>query len=1431
MKYLKKLKKSLGFILVSAFILSMFIIPQTANADLCGELSKSTGGFFSCSDAGETTFTQFQGGLKAPSTEGYDPSLVQQTNLRDYVVNIVNFVLGFLGLVAVIIVIYGGFVYVTAAGSEEKTGKGKKSIMYAMIGIVIILISYALVNTVIKGVGKGTDKADTTIEDTTTLQGAAGTGLTGDQTKAIQRLFYVAATKVEKAAKDIAIGYQHYVDTYDLLTKLSNIPPVSSAQQLSVYFNDVNRALDNLISTSGQLSRTAQAAKNAQNYIDEFLQKSQAQLEDEWTTWYGADKSAELQKSIENYFTQAGGEYESMWTANEMDFTSTIQKVIDDLEELKNDVESSGLVTTAETEFGTVYERAKTALETLKPTAFNPATNAVVVDALEALSEFHTVVLNIKFVAAIIATDVDAGNAPLIVNMDALNSMRPDYQSIKEEEIIWDFGDGNKAEGKFATSHVYKKTGTYIITLSVKGDSLKNIASGKAYQEIKVNPPASQINLKVSIGDRDLGYLSYYQDGYLVIDKNRLNVTLTEARDQGIIFDASESRGGFQSEQDQPAGETYIQTIQWSFGDGSDRVMGEMVAEDVQTHYYGDPGTYSVVLEITDSRGVKDRKIFEVVVDSPAARIDVSPSTKTKINQDVVFDAGRSTTDGGQITGYSWEIHNAATDYSATENLTSFTKKFENPGVYNVTLKVTDNLDVQATDKIDLTVESEAPKAQFTYSVPDATKPHIYMLDGTQSFDPDGNIQTGNYIYKWTLSGVSRDYQFVDEKGVKDEAGATKSRTYIKFFRTGDYKVTLEVNDKNEPENPGKPAAQDLKVVSILDVAFGPTSAGGYMLNSDSEALVTLSGISENGIAYEWDFGDKTEIISGDVIGGKIQTQHTYTAAGTYDVRLTVFDRENNENSIKRRVVVGAADSPLAVITLKVNGNEIYDFSEPVEMNRKDVISVSAEKALNRDGTGRRLGYQWDFGDTQRSTQRDATHTYSDLSPAKPGYFTLTLKVLDKNDLTKTSSAKVQIAVVGQLPTLQAFTAVPQGDSLTTPVKIKLDAIGAKDPDGRIVKYLWWYYDVRDPEMTMGHTITQTPQAFVNIGTRGQEGEEINYKFNVEMTDQENYSVKASDVLEENIMPALTVINGPNDLPVAKFTVDRTSIMLGDVVNFSSSSTDPDGQIVQYIWDFEGDGFADNKPTNLSAVSHVYEKPAVNGVNVRLKVIDNNFAEAISSPVKIFVDTEAKAPVAAFKYESLLNNEVKFINNSAADTEAGVEVVSYNWDFDLSFDSNGDSIKDNDVDSKDESPTNTYEKSGVYRAKLTVEDNLGNKTSVINFVYAKNGETTGTTGTGTLGTKETSGTGTTGTTETVETGTTGTTETNGIGGTPSDMEANVLGAINQNQIPAMVVSLVLFAIVTISLYLHTVRIEKLEVELSMPGRRAGKKSAKSKSKK
>lgn len=77
-----------------------------------------------------------------------DDATSYEGSFRQAVLTIVNFFLLFLGLISVVMVIYGGFLYVTSAGGDG-TEKAKKILLYAAIGIVVILVSFALVNTLL----------------------------------------------------------------------------------------------------------------------------------------------------------------------------------------------------------------------------------------------------------------------------------------------------------------------------------------------------------------------------------------------------------------------------------------------------------------------------------------------------------------------------------------------------------------------------------------------------------------------------------------------------------------------------------------------------------------------------------------------------------------------------------------------------------------------------------------------------------------------------------------------------------------------------------------------------------------------------------------------------------------------------------------------------------------------------------------------------------------------------------------------------------------------------------------------------------------------------------------------------------------------------------------------------------------------------------
>jgi len=68
---------------------------------------------------------------------------------RVVVGRIINVVLGFLGVIAVGIILLGGFKWMTAGGNEDKVGEAKKLLGAGVIGLVIILSAWAIATFVI----------------------------------------------------------------------------------------------------------------------------------------------------------------------------------------------------------------------------------------------------------------------------------------------------------------------------------------------------------------------------------------------------------------------------------------------------------------------------------------------------------------------------------------------------------------------------------------------------------------------------------------------------------------------------------------------------------------------------------------------------------------------------------------------------------------------------------------------------------------------------------------------------------------------------------------------------------------------------------------------------------------------------------------------------------------------------------------------------------------------------------------------------------------------------------------------------------------------------------------------------------------------------------------------------------------------------------
>lgn len=71
------------------------------------------------------------------------------TDVRVTVARIIRVAMGLLGIVAVVIILIGGFTWMTAGGNEEKVGEAKKWIFAGIIGLAIILSAFAIASFVL----------------------------------------------------------------------------------------------------------------------------------------------------------------------------------------------------------------------------------------------------------------------------------------------------------------------------------------------------------------------------------------------------------------------------------------------------------------------------------------------------------------------------------------------------------------------------------------------------------------------------------------------------------------------------------------------------------------------------------------------------------------------------------------------------------------------------------------------------------------------------------------------------------------------------------------------------------------------------------------------------------------------------------------------------------------------------------------------------------------------------------------------------------------------------------------------------------------------------------------------------------------------------------------------------------------------------------
>lgn len=309
-----------------------------------------------------------------------------------------------------------------------------------------------------------------------------------------------------------------------------------------------------------------------------------------------------------------------------------------------------------------------------------------------------------------------------------------------------------------------------------------------------------------------------------------------------------------------------------------------------------------------------------------------------------------------------------------------------------------------------------------------------------------------------------------------------------------------------------------------------------------------------------------------------------------------------------------------------------------------DKLKIDVDASTSTDADGGPLAYAWDFGDGTVATGATASHVYT-----AGGTYTITLKVTDSTSLVNTLTRSVTVAP-NQAPTA-AISAT------TDHLDVALDGSASSDPDGTIASYEW---DFGDGTTGTGATTTHT------YATAGD--------FTVTLTVKDDNGATATKTR------AVTTTLAPNQDPTAAFTT-ATNLLAATVD--ATTSTDPDGTIDTYAWDF-GDGGTGSGAT----ASHTYASAGT--YTVKLTVTDNRGGTAtVTHDVTVAPN---QAPSAAFT-TSVANLAVAVDGSGSADADGTVE--SYAWDF-------GDGGTASGATS-----SHTYAAGGTYTVTLTVTDDRG----------------------------------------------------------------------------------------------------------------------------
>lgn len=732
-------------------------------------------------------------------------------------------------------------------------------------------------------------------------------------------------------------------------------------------------------------------------------------------------------------------------------------------------------------------------------------------------------------------------------------------------------------------------------------------------------------------------------------------------------------------------------TFLWNFGDGTTSTGRRAV------HKYAKQDSYTVTLLASDNSGAVWHSSFVKfpMVFNKLPVPEFSIPAVAAINEDIVFDAGKSYDPDGSIKSYFWQFGDKKQGIGKV-----LTHQYDRAGEYEITLRIEDNSNSpcsfsELTKRIKINASPVASAGQYATVSPGEK----VSFDASASKDPDGTIIS----YVWDFGDGTKG------SGIKAPHA---------YEKPGVYTATLTVTDNAGVKNSTAVDKVNTKVnaspkaKTVLDF----TVAEGELFSLDGSESTDPDGFITD---FEWDFGDGTT-------GKGEKVSHYFDKYGKYKVRLKVYDETATQNNW---------DTTSLVVTVN---------RQPKALAGKNVIVtqsvVKLDALSSQDQDGKIQKFQWDFDDGKTSDKPVTEHVFE-----KPGAYKVKLKVEDNAGAENSAASDEIEVVINKKPVAKAGNnrLIAPGDMTT------LDATGSYDLDGAIANYTWTISDGRSftepkkkisfdkpgiyrvqlrvqdntlqaeavdfdefeirvnaqPVAIAGNDFLIAPGDPITLdASRSYDPDGAITRFNWKLTDGREFtSMKVPLVFDKPgiVYAVLTIFDNTgvgnnshsdtlkihiNAAPIANagnavYTCESTITLSGE----NSSDADKDG--LSYRWDF-GDG------TEASGVKVIHRYNKAGTYPVILTVNDGRGLKNSSNSVATKVTINAAPKADAGPDLTICAGEViTFNGGNSSDAEGGV--LKYHWDF-------GDGRTADGIN-----PTLIYKLGGTYKVLLTVTDDSG----------------------------------------------------------------------------------------------------------------------------